>query len=289
MTGTQARPTIKRRRIGSLLRHYREAHTPRILSKEAARHIGVEPSQLGRIERGEYRIKPAQIESLLRLYDVLDPVVYAELRHAALLPLDAGWWYPYRNDISLSLLDFITLENEATEIRSVTPSGINGLLQCASYASAVQNSSILPAVREQADLFVSVRMSRQRVIRRSKDPVMLRCIMVESAFQLTDPVMEDQIQHLLAVSRQDNVEIQVMPFNAPLGMQVDVHANLLRFRKPWPSVVHVATLGGGFTDDSDKKVQNADMHFKALSNTALPVDKTREFLEERLKRIRHGH
>lgn len=288
MTGTQARPTIKRRRIGALLRQYREAHPTKILSKTAARHIGVEPSHLGRIERGEYRIKPAQIEGLLGLYGIDDHTVFMELRRAALEPVDAGWWYPYRRELSPSFLDFITLENEATMILSVSPSGIPGLLQCPAYAREVQEQAPTASIREQSDLFVSVRLARQQAIMRTKDPVQLRCIMAESTFHSESSSIADQLQHLLSVSRQDNIRIQVMPMSAPVGLHIDVQSTLMKFREPWPHVSYAVGMSGGVIDDSPETARGAQEVFSSLEEAALTVDRTREFMKERLEKIEHG-
>jgi hypothetical protein len=289
MTGTQARPTIKRRRIGALLRQYREAHTPKILSKTAARHIGVEPSQLGRMERGEYRVKPAQIEDLLDLYGIDDHNVFMELRRAALEPVDAGWWYPYRRWLNDAFLDFITLENEATEILFVSAAGIAGLVQSMAYAREIQETDPIASIRENADMYVQVRLSRQQAIVRSKNPAKFRCIIPEAALHSSSPSIPDQITHLLSLAAQDNVSIQVMPMDVPAGQQIDVQCSLLKFPEPWTPVMYSSVLGGGVLRDDEHTIRAAEDRFAALEHSALPVDKTREFLEERLRKVRNDH
>lgn len=285
-TGKQAKPTIKRRRIGALLRHYREAHRPKILSKVAAQRIGVDPVLLGRIERGEYRIKPEQIEALLDLYDVTDPGIYIELRAAALEPLDSGWWYPYRHKLSPTFLDFVALESEAHEILAVTPAGISGLLQSMSYAKEIQETDPISEIREDADMYVQVRLSRQQAIVRSRNPAHLRCILPEAAFHSRSLSMADQIQHLLSLMLQENVHIQVMPMDVPVGQQIDVQCNLLKFSDPWNPVMQTSVLGGGVLREDPVTIKAAESRFDALAHAALPVDRTREFLEERLNKIR---
>lgn len=287
MTGTQAKPTIIRRRIGSLLRQYREAHIPKILSKAAAAHLGVEPSVIGRLERGEYRIKPHQIESLLQLYEIDDPGTLKEMKRAAAEPVDAGWWYPYRRVLMPSFLDFITLETEATEILAVMPAGVYGLLQCPSYAREIQESAPVKSTRQLSDLLVSVRLARQQVIMRTRSPANLRCIMAAATFHSASPSVADQIRHLLSAARQDNVTIQVMPLEAPVGMHIDVQSNLLKFREPWPRVSYEVGLSGGVINDSLEAVQRAQEAFSSLEEAALGVEETRAFLEERLERIKH--
>lgn len=285
----QARATIKRRRIGSLLRQYREASNPKILSKDAARHLDADPVLLGRIERGEYRVKPDQVTRLLGLYGVTDPVVHQELRAAAVEPVDAGWWYPYRNKLSPGMLDFVTLEHEASEIMSVLPSRVDGLLQSQAYAQEIQETAVADSVREDADFYVAVRMARQQALHRKKNPVHLRCIMSEAALHSESPSIEGQIAHLIAMSIQDNVTLQVMPLNVPVGSVVDVQSYLLKFPKPWQDTVYSTTLGSLELSTDDSLARKFEKYFAALEEAALPVDRTREFLEERLRKIRNEH
>lgn len=288
-TAKWAKATIKRRRIGALLRHYREACNPKILSKQAAHHIGADPVLLGRIERGEYRIKPLQIEALLDLYGIEDRLVHDELRRAAMEPLDSGWWYPFRTKLSPSFLDFVTLENEATEILSVAPAGIPGLLQCMSYAQEIQETDPSPSIRQDADLYVQVRLSRQQAVLRTRDPAKLRCVMSESSFYSSSRSMADQIGTLLSLSERDNITIRVVPMDAPVGAQISVQSNILKFRSPWPTTMRLTTLGYGVMVDDQETTKRSEQLFCALEEDALPADGTRDFLEERLKKIHHEH
>lgn len=285
MTGTQNRATIKRRRIGALLRQYREAHPTRILSKTAARHIGVEPSHLGRIERGEYRIKPSQIEGLLGLYGIDDHMVFMELRRAALEPVDAGWWYPYRRELSASLLDYIALEQEAAHITTASPAGIPGLLQCAAYAREVQESAIGLDNKDHSDTLFSVRMARQQAVTRPKNPAALHAIISESVFYCGSPSMRDQIQHLITMSRQPNVTIQVMKLSAPVGSQIHHLSTVMEFQEPWPVTVHVDSAIGGYLDDTPDSAKRMSDHFLLLGEAALPPEATSQFMEEALENL----
>lgn len=285
--GKQAKPTIKRRRIGSLLRRYREECKPRVLSKAAAQHIGVDPVLLGRIERGEYRIKPDQISGLLDLYGIDNPAAHEELFRAAVEPLDSGWWYPYRNQLNSSFLDFITLEDEALEIKDVIPSGIPGLLQCMEYAQEIQETSSLPWVRSEADMYVAVRMARQQVITRRKNPAFLHCVMAESTLHSESPSMGKQIAHMLSVSRRDNVELQIMPLKAAAGLHIDVQGVLLKFRDPWTQVAYTPGYGNGYLRDDPNVPRDFNIRFEHVSKHALSVEQTREFLKERLKEINY--
>lgn len=287
--GKNAKPTIKRRRIGALLRQYREQRAPKILSRDAARHIGVDPVLLGRIERGEYRVKPDQISALLDLYGIEDPVVHTELRRSAMEPLDTGWWYPYRNKLIPEFLDFITLENEATKIKDVVAAGIPGLLQCLAYAQEIQETSSQDLIREDADLYVQIRLSRQQVINRRKDPAELHCVMAETALHSESASMAEQIAHMISMSRRENVTLQVMPLSAPIGMHINVQATQLTFRDPWTSVAYTPGLSSGVVQDGPLVTKNFDQRFSVLAQHALPEDRTRELLEERLKKINHEH
>lgn len=253
----------------------------------AAQCIDVDPVLLGRIERGEYRVRPEQIEALLNLYGVTDPDVYTELRAASLEPSDAGWWHPYRNKLSPTFLDFVALESEAEEILSASPSGVPGLVQTLSYAQEIQEADPVESIRSDADMYVRVRLSRQQAILRTRNPAHLRCLIPEAVFHSASPSIGEQIGSILSFMDRDNITIQVMPMAAPVGTQVDVYCTLMKFRSPWPSVMYASALGAGFLNDDVETTRIVEERFVAFEQAALPVDRTREFLKERLRKIHH--
>lgn len=285
MAGRQATSTIKRRRIGSLLRKLREEQDPVVLSKDAATHIGIDATRLGRIERGRYRITPPQISGLLNFYGVTDEDTHNELRNAAQEDPTSHWWYAYRKDIPSSLTDFVALENEATKIMTAASYGVAGLLQAPSYAQEMQDTySIESAVSNSAKLF-SVRMHRQQVINRPHSPAVIEAIVTEASMSVEAKSMKDQIRHLMTLEDQPNVTVRVLTNTAPMGCLPMSTFTLMDFVHPWPTTVHLDSYYGGSLDDDPNTVRDIKEFFSQMEKYALPVEETRDFLENRLRKI----
>lgn len=281
MAGRRATSTIQRRRVGSFLRTLRESRDPVVLSKDAAAHIGVDATRLGRIERGRYRITPEQVSGLLDLYGVTDRVTHEELCRATLEDPTSHWWYAYRKKITSSFMDFVALEDEATTIRLTSSTGIPGLLQCVAYAREMQATAMIKDVREKADALFSVRMARQQVITRLNSPARIIAIFPESALLPENPVMEEQVNHLIAMSNRPNVEIRIVDKRAPLSTCHPGTFSLMSFNDPWPMVVHMDSPYGGTLDESKDFVSYTEEVFSTLEEYALDQDSTREFLKDR--------
>ncbi|MCF6526160.1 helix-turn-helix transcriptional regulator [Streptomyces sp. JJ36] len=109
--------------------------------------------------------------------------------------------------------DFALLESEAVSRFSYDPLLVPGLLQTEDYARVLFAGHCPPLSDETVERHVEARLARQRLLDRT--PLVELCFVIgESA--LTNPVggsevLRTQLQRLLAVGRQRNVEIQVMP------------------------------------------------------------------------------
>ncbi|TDC73703.1 XRE family transcriptional regulator [Actinomadura sp. 7K507] len=88
------------------------------------------PSTLGRWEKGDRRIRPADLRHLLDVYEV-----HGEQREALLaLAREArqrGWWQVYSDVLPSEYGTYIGLETEAREMRTYQQQLIPGVLQTA--------------------------------------------------------------------------------------------------------------------------------------------------------------
>src|SRR3954447_22290546 len=110
------RPTVRRRRLGRELRRLREDRG--LTLEAAARRLDRTFSSLSKIERGMQGLRQGELAFILDQYGVTDE----NLRQALLaLRKDAnkkGWWLDYKDRIEPSLLDYISLESDASAIRT---------------------------------------------------------------------------------------------------------------------------------------------------------------------------
>ncbi|KPI28205.1 MULTISPECIES: helix-turn-helix domain-containing protein [unclassified Streptomyces] len=210
-------PAVRRRKLGAELRNLRAQAG--LTSGEAARLVGWHQSKVSRIETGISGSKPADVRLLLDAYGVADP----QLRELMLaLAGDGGsggrdhWWHAYRGVLPPTYRDFISLESQASAMRTLETTVVPGLLQTPEYARAVTRASVEGGAEDQLDTLVEVRLARQDVLR-AQPPLELSAVLDEAVLrrEVGGPeVMARQLGRLVEAARLPQVRLQVLPFAA---------------------------------------------------------------------------
>ncbi|MFE5916985.1 helix-turn-helix domain-containing protein [Streptomyces sp. NPDC056468] len=213
-------PAVRRRKLGVELRALRTGAG--LTSGEAARLVGWHQSKVSRIETGASGVKPADVRLLLDVYGVQD----AQLRQLLLVLAgsDEGggrdhWWHAYRGVLPPTYRDFISLESQASAMRTLETSVVPGLLQTPEYARAVTRAAVGGLdddADERLDALVAVRLARQDVLR-AEPPLELSAVLDEAVLhrEIGGPeVMEQQLRRLMEAARLPQVRLQVLPFAA---------------------------------------------------------------------------
>ncbi|MFG2006437.1 helix-turn-helix domain-containing protein [Spirillospora sp. NPDC048911] len=207
------RPTVRRLRLGHELRRLRESSGMKL--EAAARRLGRQASALSKIERGVQGLTHGELTFMLDAYAVTDE----KLRHALItLRRDAakkGWWLDYQDRIAPSLLDYISLEDDANAIRSFESQNVPGLLQTPEYARAMikANPFISSQVVEEQ---VTIRMARKNILAGDQPPLLWSIVdeaVLHRPFGDTT-TLRDQLQYLWEASMNGMVTLQVLPFAA---------------------------------------------------------------------------
>lgn len=216
-------PAVRRRKLGAELRALRTGAG--LTSGEAARLVGWHQSKVSRIETGASGVKPADVRLLLDAYGVRD----SQLRELLLVLAgsDEGggrhhWWHAYRGVLPPTYRDFISLESQASAMRTLETSVVPGLLQTPEYARAVTRAAMGgladegAAADERLDALVAVRLARQDVLR-GDPPLELSAVLDEAVLrrEIGGPeVMARQLRRLMEAARLPQVRLQVLPFAA---------------------------------------------------------------------------
>ncbi|MEU8539489.1 helix-turn-helix transcriptional regulator [Streptomyces sp. NPDC048717] len=279
-------PTVRRRRLGAKLRALRGGRTlDEVAEKSGGRFVS---SKLSRIETAKSAAKAKDIEDLLDLYAKLGEDVSDELS-AALVTLtkeggQRGWWHSYRGVLTPVYEDLISLEAEAESVSSWQLGVIPGLLQTADYArEIIRATAMSEAVEARVDALVEVRLARQSVLTRD-DPLTLWAIIAEQSLRSTakvDGLMNEQLGRLLAMGKRPNVNIQVLPVDAPLHVGQLGSFTILGFGSHADlDVVHTEGLTSAlYVEDRDKVAAHRDA-WQRLSAAALSVDGSAELITE---------
>ncbi|MFJ7152836.1 helix-turn-helix domain-containing protein [Streptomyces sp. NPDC100445] len=236
-------PAVRRRKLGAELRRLRTGAG--FTSGEVARLVGWHQSKVSRIETGASGVKPADLRLLLDAYGVLD----GHLRELLLMlagSQDAGdrhrWWHTYRGELPPTYRDFISLESQASAMRTLETTVVPGLLQTSEYARAVTRAAVKDLDEDRLDTLVEVRLARQDVLRADPPPT-LSAVLDEAVLrrEVGGPeVMARQLDRLLEAASLPQVRLQILPFSA--GAHIGLTGPFVIFSFPSTSDLDVVVL-----------------------------------------------
>lgn len=138
--------------------------------------------------------------------------------------------------------DFISLESQASTMRTLETTVVPGLLQTPEYARAVTRAAVKDLDDSDLDTLVEVRLARQDVLR-ADPPLVLSAVLDEAVLrrEVGGPeVMARQLERLMEAARLPQVRLQVLPFSA--GAHVGLTGPFVIFSFPSTSDLDVVVL-----------------------------------------------
>ncbi|GAA3712719.1 helix-turn-helix transcriptional regulator [Streptomyces tremellae] len=270
-------PTVLRMVIGKRLLALRERAG--VTRESAAALLDVTPLTIRRMENSEVSFKLPYVRLLLQLYgvDTAEADQFVELVKAANLP---GWWHRYRDAVPDWFGAYVSLEDEASLIRTYEPHYVPGLLQTEEYARGVLGAGA-PKDPEALDRRVALRIKRQQLLAKADAP-MLWILMEEAVLgrPVGGPgVMGGQLDRLIEATTTPNVTLQLLPF--AIGPHLGAFGPFTLFRfdvVELPDIVYTENLTGAVY--LDRRPDSA-AYLEVLDNLsarALSVRETREEL-----------
>lgn len=270
---------VRRILLGSQLRRLREA---RGITREAAGYsIRASESKISRMELGRVSFKARDIEDLLTLYGVTDEAERASLLGLAREANVAGWWHSYGDVLPNWFQTYVGLEGSASHIACYEVQFVHGLLQTEGYAHAVVTRGQPQASRAEVERRVALRLERQKLLVSERAPA-FHVVLDEAALHRPyggRAVMRAQLQHLIAVSEQPNVTLQVMPFSFGGHAGESGAFTLLRFpESDLPDIVYLEQLTSALYLDKPEEVGQYRRVLERLSEDGLSEERSRDVL-----------
>ncbi|MFC0601935.1 helix-turn-helix domain-containing protein [Streptomyces palmae] len=285
MTASESSGSVVRRiLLGSQLRRLRES---RGITREAAGYsIRASESKISRMELGRVGFKARDIEDLLTLYGVND-----EAERAALLALAreanlTGWWHSYGDVLPGWFQTYVGLEGAASRIGCYEVQFVHGLLQTEDYTHAVVTQGQPQACPKEVDRRVALRLERQKLLVSEHAPD-FHVVLDEAALHRpygSPEVMRGQLQHLISVSEQSNVTLQVMPFAFGGHAGESGAFTLLRFPEhDLPDIVYLEQLTSALYVDKRDEVAQYTRVLDRLSADSLSPSASRDLIHGLLR------
>ncbi|MEV0613194.1 helix-turn-helix transcriptional regulator [Nonomuraea sp. NPDC050404] len=271
-------PTVLRILLGTQLRRLR---TEKGISREDAGYsIRASHAKISRLELGQVSFKQRDVADLLTLYGVTDPAERDPLLALAKQANAPGWWHNYGDLLPAWFEVYIGLEGAASSIRTYENQFVPGLLQTSAYARAVIELAHEKAPRADMDRRVALRMTRQE---RLQSGLTLWAVIDEAVVRRTlggPEVMREQITHLLDVTAERNITVQVMPFDRGGHAAAGGPFSILRFpERELPDVVYMEQLTSALYLD---KTADSDHYMEVMDRLSIQAEEpkaTRRFLE----------
>ncbi|MET9631102.1 helix-turn-helix transcriptional regulator [Lentzea sp. NPDC006480] len=278
-------PTALRIVLGAQLRRLREAAD--ISRSEAGFAIRGSESKISRLELGRVGLKDRDVADLLTMYGVTDQADRDMFLEMVAQSNQPGWWHRYSDLMPDWFHDYVGLEEAASRILTYELQFVPGLLQTEDYARAIASHGRPDLADKAVDQLVTLRMQRQKILARPGAP-RLWAVIDESV--LYRPiggvaVLRGQLEHLLAVTKQKHIALQVLPYSLS-GYAAESSFAMLRFDEPeLPDIVYLEHGGGALYLDRSKELELYSRMFDRLTIDAHTPDRTRQVLSKRLAEL----
>lgn len=261
-------PTFRQRRLGRVLQELREKTG--LSQKVIADRLHYNIAKVSRIENGQVPDYSA-FETMLDVYGVIadDVEPYIEMWKLA---VEKAWWHEFR----LENTGYISLEQDATVIRTFQSSYIPGTIQTKKYMRAVFAGARAQRSKKWIDNEIAVRARRQQRLH-GDDPVRYHAIITESTLRHAD---REQLLHINEVGVLPNVTVQVVLDSIGLHDGHNGSFTLLDFPYPTdPRVLYIEHIEGATHVEDLVRVKSATLTFKHLSKLALTPEQSAAWIE----------
>ncbi len=276
-------PSALRWLIGVELTNYRKRAGQTMTA--AAQAIGCTAGKVGHLESGRNQQQPAEITELLRFYgtDLADVERLASLAGGA---DRQTWWAPWTDVVPDWLRTFVGLEGLASYVAQYATAVFPALLQTEDYSlgATTGHGRVRPDHDERT---VSLRMERQRRLSNDDEPLGLTALIEESVLDRpigSTATMRAQLEHLLAMSERDNVEVLVLPTTLGLHDGLVGPFTLLDFAAA-QSIAYVEIVNGAVYVQDQQQVTGYTRIVDRLRAAALSPACTAEALRSRLSAL----
>ncbi|NKZ04001.1 helix-turn-helix domain-containing protein [Actinomadura latina] len=271
--------SYRRRKIGQALRRYREERN--LTQEAAARLVERSPATLSAYENGHRAVRPRDLRQILDHYGITDARERARLLDLAAQGRKDGWWLGYQERTDPFIVDYASLEGDASRIREFEPQVVPGLLQTEAYTQAI--FSAYAPVQEQPVRAgaLGLRMARQRIL--SEPAIPVAWVIGEAALRTPiggRRVMKEQFRKILEVTSAAHLDLRILPLAAGSHPGLDGTFSILDIgRDDAMKVVAVHSLVRSWFVDDPADVSYYERVHEVLASLALPKEDSRALVE----------
>ncbi|NNH72866.1 helix-turn-helix domain-containing protein [Nocardia uniformis] len=280
--------TLPRRQLGRFLKEAREGVG--LTLERAAALMEWNKSTLSRMERGlTEKVRIRDVLALCENYG-LDEEKSAAARELAEQAPGRTWWRSYSDVIAAKFNTYVGLEAGASELAIFQPLIVPGLLQTADYARTLDRQYFRDDSDEDLERRVALRIQRQHLVARQRQPVRLSVVLHESVLRTTvggPRIMAAQLRRIADLSTRDNVGVRILPFRAgfPTGSVVSqfivmTFPNDGKIKPVEPTIVFAESFAGDVYLEERNDVHRCQQAFHTLLAATLDDRPSRDLMRE---------
>jgi transcriptional regulator with XRE-family HTH domain len=268
-------PPARRLLLGAALRRYRKELG--YVLEDAARVLDCDRSKISRIETGQRGIRPRELRELLTEYGVSEHEQGALTAIARARRRDR-LWQPYAETLPEPYLDYLVLEQAASDILIYDPQRVPDLLQTPEYAQAATTGRAGTGQHSPAGLTAA---RQQALLERRPGIIALISGAVLRQLNGRPDVIRDQ---LMALAKPHTlVAVQLLP--SETALPPGGPATILRFASlPALGAVYLPGLSGGICLADQHEVASYLAAFEQLQAAALSPVASAQLITEMTER-----
>ena len=286
---TNNNPTFRQRRLARTLRELRNAAG--LTHADAAKVLGSAESKVGRIENAQSGVRLPDLRALMDAYNVSDPTERAAIEKLSREAKQKGWWTRYANVVDPAYAAFAAVEWDASELYNVQTNLVPGLLQIPEYTKALIQLQVPEATADHVAAQVDVRRERKSILTR-ENPLQLWVIVAENVLyhQVGSPdVMKAQLESLIADSRKQNIELQILPREDPMSACLFGPFVIMSFpTSAETDVIYTESPTSTLYYEDAADVETYTTLFRRLNMAAANVSKSRALIQNALHEMEQG-
>lgn len=268
MSAAFGKATARQRKLGGLLRRFRQAD--RLSGPVLAGRLGISQSHLSRVELGEAAATAELVESWTRQTGAssADRETAAELAEAVAAEM-VSWREAVASGLVKLQRDALDAEATASTRIAYVPALVPGLMQTPEYATHLVAGD--HPDRDDVAEAVAVRMQRQIILYSGTKS--LRWVIGEAGlrWRVGPPqVMAAQLDRLAALAGEPQLDVRVLPFERTGPVWHDHGFTILADRTDGePDLVHLELLTGLVNITDSKEIAQYVSAYERLSDLAL--------------------
>jgi transcriptional regulator with XRE-family HTH domain len=272
-------PTVRQRRLGTMLRNLREEAG--LTPAAAAAALDWSKSKLTRFETAETRPQPADVAAILGVYGG-DEALKLALMQLARDVRTRGWWSTYNDVLSGA---FAELEDDARQIKTFQTQIVHGLLQTPEYARALIRG--YSADDAEVSRRLQAREHRKAVLAREDAPSL--SIVLDEAV-LRRPiggcdVIRGQLRALLEAGERPNISVRVVPAEAGWYPSIGEGSfTIFTFARPIDlDVAYLESVAGSVYVEDVGEVRRCSVVFDRICDAALSEEDSAMLIRSMIK------